>query len=364
MHHRPALAQAAHGLHIVPLNLVDIEAQERKTSGLDAASLAELASSIQRDGLMQPPLLRWKGSRLVVVAGERRIRACRMVGLAAVHAIVGEADDKRARLLRLAENHQRENLSTAETAAAVKEMADEGMSLAEIATAFSKSKAWASKHIGVSREDFSQRARFLLEHGHCEDLEKLHILSQLELATATKPGRLVEIAQQLNEISRTELRLILKKAKTQGEDEEVEEEDEDEKPAVSAKPPSTKTAKLQLDESTAVVILEALSAFNGRNGTGSTQAAFDFVRKFVHATWPDAIESQATTPKEAPRPIQDIPIEKRGRKTEKAQKTRAAMKYRDARTGETWSGRGLMPRWLKAAIAEGRKLTDFETHKA
>jgi DNA-binding protein H-NS len=36
-----------------------------------------------------------------------------------------------------------------------------------------------------------------------------------------------------------------------------------------------------------------------------------------------------------------------------------AAKYRNAETGETWSGRGLQPNWLKAALASGRSLTDF-----
>ncbi len=34
-------------------------------------------------------------------------------------------------------------------------------------------------------------------------------------------------------------------------------------------------------------------------------------------------------------------------------------KYRNKATGETWSGRGLQPRWLKAALASGQKLADF-----
>ena len=46
-----------------------------------------------------------------------------------------------------------------------------------------------------------------------------------------------------------------------------------------------------------------------------------------------------------------------------AKKTRSgikvAAKYRNTSTGESWSGRGLQPRWLKAALASGRKLTDF-----
>jgi DNA-binding protein H-NS len=38
---------------------------------------------------------------------------------------------------------------------------------------------------------------------------------------------------------------------------------------------------------------------------------------------------------------------------------KVAAKYRDPATGDSWSGRGLQPKWLKAAVANGRKLTDF-----
>jgi DNA-binding protein H-NS len=38
---------------------------------------------------------------------------------------------------------------------------------------------------------------------------------------------------------------------------------------------------------------------------------------------------------------------------------KVAAKYRNASTGESWSGRGLQPRWLKAALASGRKIGDF-----
>jgi DNA-binding protein H-NS len=39
--------------------------------------------------------------------------------------------------------------------------------------------------------------------------------------------------------------------------------------------------------------------------------------------------------------------------------SKVAAKYRNAATGETWSGRGLQPKWLKAAIASGKTLADF-----
>jgi DNA-binding protein H-NS len=38
---------------------------------------------------------------------------------------------------------------------------------------------------------------------------------------------------------------------------------------------------------------------------------------------------------------------------------KVAPKYRDPATGDTWSGRGLKPRWLSAALASGRSLSDF-----
>ena len=38
---------------------------------------------------------------------------------------------------------------------------------------------------------------------------------------------------------------------------------------------------------------------------------------------------------------------------------KVAPKYRDAKTGNTWSGRGLQPAWLKEALASGRKLSEF-----
>jgi DNA-binding protein H-NS len=38
---------------------------------------------------------------------------------------------------------------------------------------------------------------------------------------------------------------------------------------------------------------------------------------------------------------------------------KVAVKYRNAATGDTWSGRGLQPKWLKAALASGRKISEF-----
>jgi DNA-binding protein H-NS len=46
-------------------------------------------------------------------------------------------------------------------------------------------------------------------------------------------------------------------------------------------------------------------------------------------------------------------------KTGSTKGSKVAVKYRNTATGDTWSGRGLQPKWLKAALAAGRKIEDF-----
>lgn len=48
-----------------------------------------------------------------------------------------------------------------------------------------------------------------------------------------------------------------------------------------------------------------------------------------------------------------------GSSAARAPSAKVAPKYRDPATGQTWSGRGLQPNWLKAALAGGRSLADF-----
>lgn len=50
---------------------------------------------------------------------------------------------------------------------------------------------------------------------------------------------------------------------------------------------------------------------------------------------------------------------KAGAKSASGKTGKVAIKYRNAATGDTWSGRGLQPKWLKAALAAGRKIGDF-----
>jgi DNA-binding protein H-NS len=50
---------------------------------------------------------------------------------------------------------------------------------------------------------------------------------------------------------------------------------------------------------------------------------------------------------------------KKGKRSSAAAGKKVAPKYRNPATGDTWTGRGLQPKWLKAALASGRALSDF-----
>jgi len=92
----------------------------------DDAALTELAESIGRHGLMQPILVRKKGSAYELVAGERRWRACQRAGLKEIEVVVKDLTDEVSFEWALIENIQREDLNAIEEAEAYKRILDGG----------------------------------------------------------------------------------------------------------------------------------------------------------------------------------------------------------------------------------------------
>jgi len=78
--------------------------------------LRELADSIRAQGIVQPLVVRDRGNYFELIAGERRLRAAQLLGLAEAPVIVREADDRTVLELALIENLQRENLNPIEEA--------------------------------------------------------------------------------------------------------------------------------------------------------------------------------------------------------------------------------------------------------
>lgn len=88
-------------------------------------SLRELSQSIERHGLIQQIIVIRKGDNFTLIAGERRLRATKLLGEDKIKAIVANIGDKNLRELALIENIQRENLSPIELANAYQELINE-----------------------------------------------------------------------------------------------------------------------------------------------------------------------------------------------------------------------------------------------
>ena len=92
-------------------------AQPRKD--FDQAALESLAQSIKENGLLQPVTVRRENGGYTLIAGERRLRACKLAGLKEIPAIVTECAPEDSAVLALLENLQRKDLQMFEQANAL-----------------------------------------------------------------------------------------------------------------------------------------------------------------------------------------------------------------------------------------------------
>lgn len=106
------------------------------------SQLEELSESIQENGVLQPLLVRKKGKKYEIIAGERRYQASKMAGLKKVPVIIKEVDDQKMLELALIENLQRSDLNPIEEAKGYKQLIKaSGMTQEALANAVSKSRS-------------------------------------------------------------------------------------------------------------------------------------------------------------------------------------------------------------------------------
>jgi ParB family transcriptional regulator, chromosome partitioning protein len=108
----------------VPIGALDPNPFQPRAA-MDRGRLAELADSIRESGMVQPILVRRRGERYQIIAGERRFRAAQAAGLVAVPVTVREVPDGQLLELALVENIQREDLNPIEEAQAFQRLQDE-----------------------------------------------------------------------------------------------------------------------------------------------------------------------------------------------------------------------------------------------
>jgi len=114
--------------------------QPRKV--FNPVKMEELALSIKTSGLMEPIVVVRRGDRFMIVAGERRWRACGLAGLEEIPARIIEADERKVAELSLLENLQREDLNIIEEAMAFQGLIDMGLSQEEIAAKMGIKQPW------------------------------------------------------------------------------------------------------------------------------------------------------------------------------------------------------------------------------
>lgn len=112
--------------------------------------LTDLADSIKEHGIIQPLVLRSIGEKYEIIAGERRYKAAKMLGLKTVPAVVKNVDNVKSAELAVVENIQRKDLSAIEEAQSYKKLMDDGMTQDQIA-----------KTIGVAQSTIANKIRLL-----------------------------------------------------------------------------------------------------------------------------------------------------------------------------------------------------------
>jgi ParB family chromosome partitioning protein len=119
-----AVEESGAGLLEVPVESVLPNRRQPRTV-FDDETLQALATSIQEVGILQPIVVRKSSAGYEVIAGERRLRAARLAGLATIPVILRDSDDAESLREALIENIHRENLNPIELAEAFRELLEE-----------------------------------------------------------------------------------------------------------------------------------------------------------------------------------------------------------------------------------------------
>jgi len=138
------------GLQEIPVSAIRPNPQQPREH-FDEESLASLAESIREVGVLQPILVRPGGDGFELIAGERRWRAARRVGLQTIPAIVRTADDAAMLQQAIVENVQREELNPLEEAAAYQQLIED----------FSLTHDDVATRVGRSRTTITNTLRLL-----------------------------------------------------------------------------------------------------------------------------------------------------------------------------------------------------------
>ncbi|MDD4067021.1 MAG: ParB/RepB/Spo0J family partition protein [Clostridia bacterium] len=156
-------------------NILTNEDQPRKI--FDEKSLSELANSIKKYGIIQPLVVTKKADKYDLVAGERRLRAAKSIGLESVPVVIKEYNDQSKNEISLIENIQREDLNTLEVAEAYKYLMEKyNLNQEELAKNLGKSRSTVANSLRILKltddvKEFIKNNE--INEGHCKILASI-----------------------------------------------------------------------------------------------------------------------------------------------------------------------------------------------
>jgi ParB family chromosome partitioning protein len=133
---------------MVAIDLLDPNPdQPRQVMG----DLSELMASVAEKGIIEPLVVRQRGNRYQIIAGERRYHAAVQVGLREVPVVIREVDDVEVMELALVENLQRKDLTAFEEAEALQQLADKcGQTHEDLARKLGKSRTSITESLSLT----------------------------------------------------------------------------------------------------------------------------------------------------------------------------------------------------------------------
>jgi ParB family chromosome partitioning protein len=135
----------------VPTDLIDPSPLQPR-SVFDESKLDELARSISANGVVQPVLLRRRGARFELIAGERRWRAAIRAGLTQIPAVLRNVSDDKVLEIALIENIQREDLNPIEEARAYRKLIETlGLTQESVAERVGRDRSYVTNYLRLLR---------------------------------------------------------------------------------------------------------------------------------------------------------------------------------------------------------------------
>lgn len=139
-------------MEISTSDIVANEGQPRKN--FNEEDLKDLATSIEKYGIIQPLLLKKKQDKYEIIAGERRFRAAKLAGLEKVPAIVKDITDHESSRIAIIENIQRKDLNPVEEAMSYRHLLDsQDLTQKELAEEIGKSRQYIGNTIRLLNLD-------------------------------------------------------------------------------------------------------------------------------------------------------------------------------------------------------------------